>query len=167
MRDSSQRGTNLQLHFGPRKNDGIAELSRPSFDERAFDVAINSALTLALRMNPPFVIPDKSAPRRFQYGIEKAYVQSRAAALWLLSKPSDRWLVPEELRAFLEDPGHAPVAEVVDIPALAQVGDTPPAAAKHGGGAPNKYEWETVRMILEEGCRHCGAVPHRKCPDLD
>jgi hypothetical protein len=124
-------------------------LSRPPFDEQAFDSAIKSVLTWGLRTNPPFVIRDETAPRRFQYDIETAYVQPRAAALWLLSMPSERWLVPEELRAFLED------------------GIKPPAAAKHAGGAPDKYEWETIRMILEERCSDHGDVPNKNYPDLD
>jgi hypothetical protein len=124
-------------------------LSRPSFDERAFDLAINSALTLGLRMNPPFVVCDETAPRRHLYDIETAYVQPRAAALWLLSMPSERWLVPEELRAFLED------------------GLKPPAAAKHGGGAPEQYDWWAVRKALEDGCRHFGGVPSRNHPDSE
>lgn len=42
--------------------------------------------------------------------IETAYVQPRAAALWLLYGSSSRWLVPEELRAFLEDEVKRPAA---------------------------------------------------------
>ena len=30
MRESSQRSADLRLHFGPRKNEGIAELRRAS-----------------------------------------------------------------------------------------------------------------------------------------
>jgi hypothetical protein len=123
-------------------------LSRPSFDEQAFDSAIRSTLTLSLRMNPPFVIPFESLPKRHLYDIETVHVQPRAAALWLLSMPSQRWLVPEELRAFLEK------------------GVEPPAAAKHAGGAPDKYDWAAVQMALEEECERWG-VPRRDHPDLE
>jgi hypothetical protein len=134
-------------------------LSRPSFDERDFDSSINSELTLALRSNSYFVIRDQSAPSGDRYHIETAYVQPRAAALWLLSKPSERWLVPEELRAFLED-------QVKPQAATLEVEGGPTVATKHGGGAPEKYDWEAVLMALKEGCEHYGGVPRLNHPDL-
>ncbi len=119
-------------------------LSRPSFDEQAFDSAINNALTLGLRVNPPFVIRDETMPKWTLYHIETAYVQPRAAALWLLSHPSERWLVPEEIRAFLE-------GEVKPSAATLEDEARPAAAAKHGGGAPPKYDWWSVQQVLDRG----------------
>lgn len=111
-------------------------------------------------MDPSSVIPDKTAPRQFQYDIVTAYVHSRATALWLLSKPSERWLVPEEIRAFLE-------GEVKPLAATVEDGAKPAAAAKRSGGRPAKYDWWAVQLVLEQGCKHHGGVPRRGHPDLD
>jgi hypothetical protein len=60
--------------------------------EQSFDLSIEHALSLGFQANEPWA----------SHHLDRTLVKPRETALWLLSMPSERGLVPDELREFLE-----------------------------------------------------------------
>jgi hypothetical protein len=108
-------------------------------EEQNFDLSIEHALLLGFEANEPWAVHHR----------DKNFVKPREAALWLLSQPTERALVPDELREFLEG--------------KKKTSATRPRIV----GAPDKYDWGAVKIVLMEKCKSQGGVPHANYPDID